>query len=104
MDLLDKKTYETVLDKIAATVTITDEGTLVFNRTVKVEIVNWDEEAQTQILERKGFRITEKGKTDVDVEPGLYSIHSPLYGTDYSDEHGFEDRYSCKCGYLQGKH
>ena len=104
MDLLDKKTYETVLDKIAATVTITDEGTLVFNRTVKVEIVNWDEEAQTQILERKGFRITEKGKTDVDVEPGLYSIHSPLYGTDYSDEHGFEDRYSCKCGHLQGKH
>lgn len=106
MDQLSQQTksVENAINKIARTVTLTDDGYLVFNRSVKLEIVNWDEEAQSQILERKGFRITEKGKTDVNTEPGLYSIHSPLYGTDYSDEHGFEDRYSCKCGNLQGKH
>ena len=98
MDQLSQQTksVENEINKIARTVTLTDDGYLVFNRSVKLEIVNWDEEAQSQILEREGFRITEKGKTDVNTELGLYSIHSPLSGTDYSDELGFEDRYSCK--------
>ena len=79
MDQLSQQTksVENAINKIARTVTLTDDGYLVFNRSVKLEIVNWDEEAQSQILERKGFRITEKGKTDVNTEPGLYSIHSP---------------------------
>ena len=98
-DMLD-----TLIQQMAPTLTLTEDGYLVCNRRVSVEIVNWDEEADFQIGNRSGFRITEKGKTDVDVEPGLYSIHSPLYGTDYSDENGFADRYSCKCGYYKGKH
>lgn len=82
----------------------TDDNTIICNRRVVLNCVNWDCLARDQIESGVGFRITEQGKTDVDEKPGYYSIHSPLYGTDYSDENAFEDRYSCPCGYLMGKH
>jgi hypothetical protein len=59
--------------------------------------------ALDQISSGVGFRITEPGKSDIDQQPGYYSIHSPLYGTDYSSERAYEDRYSCRCGNLIGK-
>ena len=72
------------------------------NSRVRLVTCDWDLQALEDISSGKGFRITEAGKTDVKQEPGLYSIHSPLYGTDYSSERAFEDRYSCKCGNLIG--
>ena len=72
------------------------------NSRVRLVTCDWDQEALEQISSGKGFRITEAGKSDIKQEPGLYSIHSPLYGTDYSSERAFEDRYSCKCGNLIG--
>lgn len=58
--------------------------------------------ARIRINDGKDFRITEIGKTDLNVNPGLYSIHSPLYGTDFQDDNAFADQWSCKCGELQG--
>lgn len=72
---------------------------------VRVGIItrDWDAEALDSIASGVSFRITEPGKSDIDQQPGYYSIHSPLYGTEYGDEHAYEDRYSCKCGNLIGK-
>jgi len=74
------------------------------NETVQLKTVNWDKLCQLQLESGVGFRITEPGKTDLHTEAGMYSIHSPLYGTEYQDNNAFEDRYSCRCGKLQGKH
>lgn len=77
-------------------------GEVVCNARFRIVTPNWDEIARLQIAEGTGFRITEIGKTDLDTSPGLYSIHSPLYGTDFQDEHAFADRWRCECGELQG--
>jgi hypothetical protein len=66
-------------------------------------VSDWDSLCKDQIASGIGFRITEKGKTDIDLEPGFFSIHSPLFGTDWKDDHAFEDMYSCKCGYYSGR-
>ena len=63
---------------------------------------DWDSNALIDIASGKGFRITEKGVSDIDHQGGFYSIHSPLYGSDYKDDHAFEDRYSCRCGAITG--
>lgn len=75
---------------------------VISNSRVRLVTCDWDSQALDQISSGVGFRITEAGKSDIKQEPGLYSIHSPLYGTDYSSERAFEDRYSCKCGNLIG--
>lgn len=74
------------------------------NEAVQLKTVNWDSLCRMQLESGIGFRITEQGKTDLHIEAGKYSIHSPLYGTEYQDANAFEDRYSCKCGRLKGKH
>ena len=47
---------------------------------IRVHIVtrDWDAMALDQIASGVGFRITEPGKSDIDQQPGYYSIHSPL--------------------------
>lgn len=81
----------------------TSDGATICNPRFRIIISDWDSRCKDEITTGAGFRITEKGKTDVNLEPGLYSIHSPLYGTDWKDENAFEDRYSCKCGNLIGR-
>lgn len=76
---------------------------IILNRTTRLKTADWDARAREDISSGKGFRITEDGKSDMNTEAGTYSIHSPLYGTDFHDEHAFEDRYSCKCGTYTGK-
>lgn len=78
-------------------------GILKFNARVRIQAYDWDRERIQQLRSGVGFKITQKGKTDKDLKPGMYSIHSPLYGTDWGDDHAFEDRYSCQCGNLIGK-
>lgn len=80
-----------------------ESGEVVCNARFRIVTPDWDELAKVQIAEGKGFRITEMGKTDLNTSPGMYSIHSPLYGTDFQDENAFADRWQCKCGELQGK-
>ena len=81
----------------------TSEGAMICNPRFGIVISDWDSRCQDRITMGLDFRITEQGKTDVDLEPGMYSIHSPLYGTDWRDENAFEDRFSCMCGFLQGR-
>lgn len=80
---------------------------IVTNGIVRIVTCDWDRRCEMDLYypdnDHKGFKITEKGKSDTSHKPGFYSIHSPLYGTDYSDEHAFEDRWSCECGRLIGK-
>ena len=80
------------------------DGVISCNERVRSITTDWDAMMQTDLLTGEGFRITEKGKTDKDVEPGTYSIHSPLYGTDWGDANAFEDRWSCECGKYVGKY
>ena len=75
----------------------------VTNARVQLVPCDWDRQCELELYTHKGFRVTEKGKSDTKHQPGFHSIHSPLFGTDYSDEHAFEDRYSCECGRTIGK-
>ena len=77
-------------------------GEVVCNPRFRIITPDWDQMYKIHLESGQGFRITEIGKTDVNVSPGLYSIHSPLYGTDFQDDHAFADRWSCECGGLQG--
>lgn len=80
-----------------------ESGEVVCNPRFRIITPNWDERARLRIAEGKDFRITEIGKTDTDNRAGMYSMHSPLYGTDFQDENAFADLWSCKCGALQGR-
>lgn len=81
----------------------TSDGATICNPRFRIVISDWDSRCKDELTTGVGFRITEKGKTDLDLEPGYYSIHSPMYGSDYKDENAFEDRYSCSCGNLIGR-
>ena len=72
---------------------------------VKVSRLNWDIEMMNDIFMRKGFMITESADVSLDGEKrkSLNGPQSPLYGTTYSDEHSFIERYRCSCGEFQGK-
>ena len=74
-------------------------------RFVKVSRLNWDIEMLNDIYMKRGFMITEPADITLDGEKrkALYGPQSPLYGTTYSDEHSFIERYRCKCGEFQGK-
>lgn len=81
----------------------TSDGATICNPRFRIVISDWDSRCKDELITGAGFRITEKGKTDIDLEPGMYSIHSPLYGTDWKDENAFEDRFSCRCGNYIGR-
>ena len=75
-----------------------DVEKVVANGHFKIVLKDWDKEYlfDTQIS-HLGFRITEPGKTDTNQEPGLYSIHSPLYGSDISDGRLPDEMWTCGC-------
>lgn len=78
-------------------------GKIVCNSRVVLKTINWDDKCLDQLTSGKGFRITQPGKSDVDERGGMYSIHSPLYGSDYDDENPFENMFSCACKNLVGR-
>lgn len=65
---------------------------------------NWDIDYLNDIISRRGFTITEAAEVHLDTKPvkALYGSRSPLYGTDYSDEQAFIERYRCQCGEFKG--
>lgn len=69
---------------------------------VRLVKLNWDEECKRDLILGRGFLITEPAITNKD-QKSYNGIQSTRFGTDWSDERAFEDRYSCKCGALQGK-
>jgi len=66
---------------------------------------NWNNDYFCDILYRDGFDITEPPEITMDdtKEKSLYGPQSPLYGTSYSDEQAFIERYRCKCGKLMSR-
>lgn len=77
---------------------------IVFNERVMLRLVNLDERRKSELRTGESFRVTEPGKTDANAEPGMYSIHSPLFGTEWGDEDAFEYMWSCECRTYVGKY
>ena len=67
---------------------------------VRAHRLNWDNLYYEDLITRKGFQITEPATVSLDGSKmkSLYGPDSPLYGTNYEDEHAFIERYRCKCG------
>lgn len=72
---------------------------------VKISRLNWDAEYYFDLLNGRGFQITEPAEISLDGnrEKSLYGPQSPLYGTTYGDEQAFIERYRCKCGAFTSK-
>ena len=74
---------------------------------------NWHKDFDTDmklgnafVVKAKPFKKRLKDKDGNIMQKGIkekYGIHSPLFGTDWQDEHAFADRYSCECGDLIGR-
>ena len=75
--------------------------------------INWDEEFKKDMITKKGFivktRPFKKKLKDKDgniINRGakeMDGIHSPRFGSDWTDENAFADRFSCECGHLIGR-
>lgn len=74
----------------------------------KVQIMrrNWDIDYINDIFSGNGFTITEDDEFQLDEKTvkSMFGTRSPLYGTDYSDEQAFIERYSCRCGEFASRH
>lgn len=75
--------------------------------------MNWEEEFTADMITKKGFVVkTKPFKTKIKDKKGAimahgikekYGLHSPLFGTEWSDENAFAERYSCECHEMIGK-
>lgn len=76
-----------------------DKSFVIFER------LNWDDEYYNDLISGVGFTITEPPEISMDEtkEKSLYGPQSPLYGSSFSDEQAFIERYRCKCGKLMSK-
>jgi hypothetical protein len=64
---------------------------------VRVERLNWDAEYYSDIINGRGFTITEPAEISLDgtKKKAMYGAQSPLYGTTYGDDQAFIERYRC---------
>ena len=72
---------------------------------VRVVKLNLDTICQLDLQSGNGIRLTsvesfDKKKSNEKIENGL---QSSFFGTDFSDETAFKERYRCKCGSLMGR-
>ena len=72
---------------------------------VKTRRLNWDSCCYHDLATGNGFLITEPADMSLDGEKrkSLYGPRSVLYGTTYSDEQSFAERYRCDCGAYIGR-
>ena len=72
---------------------------------VRLRRMNWEVEYYHDIIYGNGFTITEPAEVGLEdgKEKAMYGAQSPLYGTNYSDEQAFIERYRCSCGDFQGR-
>lgn len=71
---------------------------------VKIQIMNWDKEYEKDMVSGVGFDITDETGFDENKEILKENgIYSPKYGSSMTDDNPFSERYSCKCGALQGR-
>ena len=73
-------------------------------RRVCVSRRNWDADCFSDISSGTGFLITDPPEVEIDEtrKKALYGPQSPLFGTTFSDEQSFQERYRCKCGEFKG--
>jgi len=71
---------------------------------VKVNRLNWDVCAFNDIADGRGFLITDPAEVEIDdtKKKALYGPESPLFGSSYSDEQAFAERWRCECGDFKG--
>lgn len=74
-------------------------------RLVRSRRLNWDACCYNDLNTGNGFLITEPADISMDgyKRKSLYGARSVLYGSTYSDEQSFIERYRCECGTLQGR-
>lgn len=72
---------------------------------VRIKRISWDVAFYADMMEGDGFIISEPAqvKIDKDKKKSLYGPQSPLYGTNYEDEHAFIERFRCECGKFKGR-
>lgn len=66
---------------------------------------NWDADCYNDLNSGNGFLITEPADITMDgiKRKSIYGARSVLYGSTYSDEQSFIERFSCECGNYQGR-
>ena len=66
---------------------------------IKFSRLNLESECMYDIINNRGFLITEPPFGDVDKSiRNINGPRSPRFGTTYGDTNEFMDRYHCKCG------
>lgn len=76
---------------------------------VRVKLLDLDAECQMDLASGKGIRIDSVesfGKSHDSKKPNekiYHGLQSEFFGTDFSEEDAFRERYSCKCGKYIGK-
>ena len=72
---------------------------------VSLKRLNWDAEYYTDIINGRGFTITEPSEVTIDGvrKKSMYGVQSPLYGTNYDDDQAFIERYRCQCGKFRSR-
>ena len=67
---------------------------------VRAYRLNWDNLYYEDMMSGNGFQITEPATISLDgtKTKSLHGPDSPLYGTNYEDEHAFIERWRCQCG------
>ena len=73
-------------------------------RRVEVKRLNFDVCAYSDVINGRGFFVTDPPEVDIDEtkKKALYGPQSPLFGSTFSDEQSFQERYRCKCGEFKG--
>ena len=76
-------------------------GSLV--ETVRVEKIPLDLECWSDIMSGEGIRLTSVESFDKKHQKIYRGLQSEFFGTDFSSDWAFKERYSCKCGRYMGK-
>lgn len=71
---------------------------------VEMSRISWDAKFFTSIANGTGFVMTDPAEVEIDDmrKKALHGPQSPLYGTTFSDENAFAERWRCECGDFTG--
>lgn len=73
-------------------------------RRVEVHRLNFDATAYSDVASGRGFFITDPPEVEIDEtrKKALHGPQSPLYGTSFTDEQSYAERWRCDCGEFRG--